>query len=304
MTPIEACTVTLANPIIASLEADHFTCLNYILTQELGTIGQALYLRIFFHLANIYDGRPRAGLQFSKRYEDICTEWLGGLTVLEHKLQIRRDQLGPHLAQLVRLSFLSGYALEKTLDRAFKLTFRPGRAFYQDYERYYQRRQQGQLQWEYHGDRANDHEPMKAAALFVEKNTGVAQGAVASVLSSDVKAARAIIDVIGYAEFPPFLQYSLAQAKHTKCDVQRLAGLKQYVPAYLRARDMRYAADQCDRELAAHRCQQEREAAFDEWTRKRAQVLFAQLPTPERVRQRTHYTFGSLPSYPVEHSYA
>jgi hypothetical protein len=95
--------------------------------QELGTIGQVLYLRIFFHLADIYDGRPRAGLQFSKRYEDICTEWLGGLTVLEHKLQILRDQLGPHLAQLVRLSFLSGYALEKTLDRAFKLTFRPGR---------------------------------------------------------------------------------------------------------------------------------------------------------------------------------
>ena len=51
--PIEMCTVTLARPIIASLQDGHFTCLNHALMQELGTIGQAFYMRLFFHFANL-----------------------------------------------------------------------------------------------------------------------------------------------------------------------------------------------------------------------------------------------------------
>jgi hypothetical protein len=46
--PIEACTITLADPIIASLRDEHFTCLNHGLMMRLGTIGQALYMRLFF----------------------------------------------------------------------------------------------------------------------------------------------------------------------------------------------------------------------------------------------------------------
>ena len=78
--PIEACTITLADPIVASLQDEHFTCLNHALMMSLGTIGQALYMRLFFHLANLYDGANSQRLIFQKRYDDICTEWLGGLT--------------------------------------------------------------------------------------------------------------------------------------------------------------------------------------------------------------------------------
>ena len=55
--PIEACTITLAEPIVRSLQNEHFTCLNDALMQQLGTIGQALYIRLFFHFANRFDGR-------------------------------------------------------------------------------------------------------------------------------------------------------------------------------------------------------------------------------------------------------
>ena len=55
--PIERCTVTLATPIIDSLRADHFSCYNYLFRQGLGTIGQALYMRLFFHFANLYEGQ-------------------------------------------------------------------------------------------------------------------------------------------------------------------------------------------------------------------------------------------------------
>ncbi len=57
--PIEACTVTLARPIMTSLQDGHFTCLNHGLMQQLGTIGQAFYMRLFFHFANLYDGHHR-----------------------------------------------------------------------------------------------------------------------------------------------------------------------------------------------------------------------------------------------------
>src|SRR6266851_1904947 len=135
--PIEACTITLAAPIITSLEDKHFTCLNHPLMQGLGTIGQALYMRLFFHFANLYDGRNGARLAFPKRYDDICTEWLGGLKVLQNKSKIIGEQLGQHLDQLVRVGFLASYGVEQARTReGFVITFRPGRAFFEDYDRF------------------------------------------------------------------------------------------------------------------------------------------------------------------------
>ena len=109
--PIEACTVTLARPIMASLQDGHFTCLNHGLMQQLGTIGQALFMRLFFHFANLYDGHHRSRLSFSKRYDDICAEWLGGLVVLKYPSKIEQEQLGPHLRQLVQAGFLASYKI-------------------------------------------------------------------------------------------------------------------------------------------------------------------------------------------------
>src|SRR2546429_4890178 len=109
--PIVACSVVLADPIIKSLNDKHFTCLNYALMQQLGTIGQALYMRLFFHFSNLYDGHHRKRLAFPKRYDDICTEWLGRLTIQKHPSLIERDQLGPHLRQLVQLCVLRSYII-------------------------------------------------------------------------------------------------------------------------------------------------------------------------------------------------
>src|SRR5262249_35200364 len=73
--------VALAEPILTSLRDSHFTCLNYSLMSELGTIGQALYMRLFFHFANLYGETGKSRISVTKRYDDICSEWLGGLTV-------------------------------------------------------------------------------------------------------------------------------------------------------------------------------------------------------------------------------
>src|ERR1700733_9083780 len=136
--PIEACTVTLARPIMASLQDGHFTCINHGLMQQLGTIGQALYMRLFFHFANLYDGHHRSRLIFAKRYDDICIEWLGSLAVLKYRSKIEQEQLGPHLRQLAKAGFLASYTITEAQGRAgFVITFRPGSAFFADYDRFY-----------------------------------------------------------------------------------------------------------------------------------------------------------------------
>ncbi len=100
---VEQCSVLLARPIIASLNDNHFVCLNHFLMARLGSIGQALYMRLFYHFANFYDGHHKDLLRFEKRYDDICAEWLGGLTLLRYRSDILKDQLGVHLKQLSRL---------------------------------------------------------------------------------------------------------------------------------------------------------------------------------------------------------
>src|SRR3984893_12347937 len=173
--------------IVASLQDEHFTCLNHGLMAGLGTIGQALYMRLFFHFANLHDGRNGEHLFFRKRYDDICTEWLGGLTILKHKSKIIGEQLGRHIDQLVAAGFLASYMVKKSENRdGFVIVFRPGMAFFEDYERFYRRRQQGELQWAFHDDRQQVSEPLKVAYLFTEKRTGHPANSIAFVPSKDV----------------------------------------------------------------------------------------------------------------------
>jgi hypothetical protein len=183
------------------LQDEHFTCLNHSLMMKLGTIGQALYMRLFFHFANRFDGRNTKQLSFTKRYDDICTEWLGGLTILGHKSKIIGEQLGVHLAQLMAAEFLTSFAIDQAKTReGFIVTFRPGAAFFQDYERFYRRRSQGQLQWEANDDRQQIGEPLKVAYLFVEKRTGHPAGSVAFVPTKDVETAKQFLATIGFDE--------------------------------------------------------------------------------------------------------
>jgi hypothetical protein len=224
--PIEACTITLAEPIIASLQDDHFTCLNHGLMTQLGTIGQALYMRCFFHFANLYDGRNGSRLSFQKRYDDLCGEWLGGLTVLRHRSKIIGEQLGTHLDQLVTEGVLASYAVAKSKNSDdFVVTFRPGETFFRDYDRFYRNRQQGGLQFEFHGEQRDISEPLRVAQLFVAKRTGQPAGQIASFPTKDVATARDILKVIPFAEVGDFINYALAEAKRTNFDVQSLGGI-------------------------------------------------------------------------------
>jgi len=278
--PIETCTVTLARPIIASLQDEHFTCLNHALMQQLGTIGQAFYMRLFFHFANLYDGHHRGRLSFPKRYDDICAEWLGGLTVLKYRSTIEREQLGPHLRQLVQLGFLASYHLNKAANgQGFVVTFRPGSIFEQDYERFYRQRQQADFQFDFHADQHSISEPLKVAYLFVQKRTGQTP---AGVSTKDKETAQQLLAIIPFDEIGAFIDYALVQAKRTDYEPQSLGGIRQYVPGYLQTREHRAAGKAAEAARLARERQDAARLAYDRFRRSRADELFDALPKGEQ----------------------
>jgi len=282
--PVESCTVTLARPIVASLQDGHFTCLNHALMQELGTIGQAIYMRLFFHFANLYDGHHKSRLSFPKRYDDICVEWLGGLTVHQYQSTIERDQMGPHLRQLVRAGFLASYAITKARSgEGLIITFRPGSVFFSDYDRFY-RRQGAAVVIDFHGDRQAVAEPLKVAYLFMEKRTGQPIKDVPYVSSKEVETARQLLAQVPFDEIPRFLDYALAQAQRTKYPVQALGGIRQYLPDYLQTRDRRTATAAAQiAYMAKEKATQER-MDYDRFRRAEADRLFASLSGREQAR--------------------
>jgi len=276
--PIEACTVSLAEPIVQSLQDEHFVCLNHILMQQLGTIGQALYMRLFFHFANLYT-RPAQHLVFQKRYEDICAEWLGGLTVHAHR-SVVEHQLGAHLHQLVSTGFLTTYNITKSkMDGALVVSFEPGPAFYDDYDRFYRRGSRGARHADINPDNRQIGEPLKLAYLFAEKRTGQRVSSVAFVNSKDVNTAKQILAEVTFKEAPAFLDFALAAARETNFDVQTLGGLRQYLARY-KARQIAEASEKRQK-VTSDKTEAER-LAYDHYRRQKAQALFQSLPKKEQ----------------------
>jgi len=282
--PIEACTVTLARPIMSSLQDGHFTCLNHGLMQQLGTIGQAFYMRLFFHFTNHYDGHHRKRVTFAKRYDDICVEWLGGLAVRPYQSIIERDQLGPHLRQLVKAEFLASYTITEAKGRnGFVITFRPGAAFFADYDRFYRNRERGSVQFHFHADRQQIAEPLKVAYLFIEKRDGHANAGIPYVPTKDVETAKHLLARVPFEHMPDFLDYALAEAKKTRFDVQTLGGLKQYLSRYEERRTQRVAAKVAHVRREAEDKATELRMAYDRFRRAEADRLFSTLPDKERA---------------------
>lgn len=277
--PIEACTVTLAEPIVQSLQDEHFVCLNHALMQKLGTIGQAMYMRLFFHFANLY-ARPTQHLVFQKRYEDICAQWLGGLTVRPYASLIERNQLGPHLRQLVATGFLSSYSIEPSKsDAGLVIGFVAGPAFYEDYDRFYRGRTNGSRPSLAAPNARGAGDPLKLAYLFAEKRTGQRVSSVAFVNSKDVSTAKQILAEITLEEAPAFLDFALAAARETHFDVQTLGGLRQYLARY----KARQAVVSVDRQAkVAHKREEDERLAYDRYRREQAIAVFRSLPTKER----------------------
>jgi len=282
--PIVACTIVIADPIIQSLNDKHFTCLNHALMQELSTIGGAFYMRLFYHFATHYDGHHLDRIVFKKRYDDICTEWLGGITVLKHRSKILGEQLGTHLDQLVSLGFLRSYALTPAESRdGFVLTFRPGDRFKADYQTFYTRRSPGEVRFTFHDENREMGDPHRVAYLFMEKRTGRKPDATAYVSSKDVETAKELLAHLSMAQIPDFLDYALAEAGKTRFDLQTLGGVRQYLNGYQQSRERRTATKTAAEARQSEQRQTQLRMDYDQYRRTEAQRLFEKLPPGEQT---------------------
>jgi hypothetical protein len=123
--------------------------------------------------------------------------------------------------------------------------------FFDDYHRFYRRRQEGRAQWDIGAERKEIGEPLKVAYLFAEKRTGPPVASIAFVPSKDVETAKQLLAELPADELPAFFDHALSEARKTDFDMQTLGGTKQYLPGYL-AHKKQHAAEKV--RDAARRC--------------------------------------------------
>jgi hypothetical protein len=136
---ISRCIVQLHSKIVASLNRRHVATFNLARLHSLDTIGLVLYKRIFFHFSNLmHESKHKGSLKFTKDYEAICKEWLGGLKPEKYKSLIISNQLGRHLNALRATGLISRTTIEANkAGDGFNVAFLPGSGFFEDYQAYY-----------------------------------------------------------------------------------------------------------------------------------------------------------------------
>ena len=282
--PITACTVVVADPIIQSLNDKHFTCLNHALMQELSSVATAFYLRLFYHFATHYDGKHLERVSFKKRYDDICLEWLGGLTVLKYRSDIVRDQIGSHLSQLVELGFLRSFDIAPAETRkGFVITFRPGARFLSDYNTFYARRFQGDFQFNFHEENRTIGDPHQVAYMFVEKRTGQKREGIPYVSTKDVQTAKDLLATIPIDQMSDFLDFALSEARKTRFDLQTLGGVRQYLNGYSEVLERRKAEVARTAAYQARQREENLRSDYNYYLRAAAAALFQSLPRHEQI---------------------
>jgi hypothetical protein len=166
------------------------------------------------------------------------------------------------------------------------LTFRPGRAFFEDYDRFYRHRSQSEFQFEFHDERREQIEPLKVAYLFLEKRDRRSLTDIPYVSSKDVDTARQILDAVSFDEVGKFIEFGLAQAQKTNFEVQTIGGLKQYLTAYKREKASGEARRAADDSRGADARNEALKAAYEQFLTKKADAILASLPPSEQVAVR------------------
>ena len=151
--------------------------------------------------------------------------------------------------------------------------------FFDDYDRFYRHRAQGELQWEFQTDQREIGEPLKFAYLFAEKRSGQPVASIAYVNTKDVETAKQLLAEITFQEAPAFLEFSLSEARKTHFDVQTLGGLRQYLAPF-KARLVTQTATK-QRQTIERRREDER-LAYDSYRRRQAAAIFEALALDDR----------------------
>lgn len=227
---ISACLVGVHPRIVESLNNRHYACLNWNRLMTLEPIGMALYKRLFYHFSNLYHPhRAKDDLRFEKDYEDVCSEWLGGLKPERYRSKILQTQLGRHFAALRATGIVRRIDIEKRAEgNGFKLVALPGGAFFEDYEEFYVRQNLPQLRFKQTAALRDIQQPIELVAhfhkllghehrTFDEKETAYASNLLERHNVEDIR---------------DLIEYAVRAAAETKFKMQLFGALKTYVPRW------------------------------------------------------------------------
>jgi hypothetical protein len=227
-------TIWLDPWLIKSINNHYTFCLNFARMEGLESISIALYKHLYFHFSNIYSVKQSKDFTFRKNYAEVCRTWLGGLKVIKHKSLILRDQLGRHFETLKKTRLIKSYTIEKNVEGdGFNLVFHPGSGFFEDYERFYLRRMQGELPFALAADENTIQKPQEIVLYFHQQLHGGADADVEFGFSEkETLFASSLLEKHSVEETKAFIDYGLAEARKTKFDIRSIGGLKKYYAPY------------------------------------------------------------------------
>ena len=227
---ISACMVSVHPRIVESLNNKHYACLNWSRLMTLEPIGMALYKRLFYHFSNLYNPRrSRDDLRFEKVYEDVCTEWLGGLKPEKYRSKILQTQLGRHFAALRETKIVRKIDIEKRADGSgLKLVALPGPAFFEDYQEFYIRQTHPQLRFKQAAALREIQQPMELVAYFHK----ILGHELRTFDDKETAFASSLLERYSVEDVRDLIEYAVRSAEQTKFQMQFLMAIKGYVPRW------------------------------------------------------------------------
>jgi hypothetical protein len=245
---LQQCVFKINSRIVRSLNQRHAFWINYQRIEGFEPITTALYKHLFYHFSNLFSQVRTPEFSFNKDYADLCTQWLGSLTVLKYKSKILKEQLGRHLQQLKECGLLDRFELAKRADGdGFAFVFHPGPGFFEDYQRFYGGGQPP-LPFAKAADEKNLHQPMRVVQYFYTKLYQTDELGDFILSDKEVEQAAKLLEKHPYEEVCGFIDYALAETPKTAYDVKTFAGIKQYYPGFLAHRKTLLQAEAQERQ--------------------------------------------------------
>ena len=216
-------------------------CMNHSRLADLDPIGKLLFKYLYFSLCRRFQKSKNENFRFVKSYENIVTDWLGGMAIRKYPKDIKR-QLSSRLDSIRDRKLISSWKLEKNKGGSgYNITFRPGRYFFNDYWNYYVAgywflqtcdATLGQ------GIRDPEVEAHELVTDFHSKRTGNdVDGAF--FYDKEIDLAKSILYRLSLDEAFDFNSYALEQAKRTDFNPKVYTACKHYFADFLSVKEER-----------------------------------------------------------------
>jgi hypothetical protein len=133
--------------------------------------------------------------------------------------------------------------IEKTADdTGFKMVFKPGKSFFYDYEHFYTKDGKTRfLQFQEAADRAHLKAPYTAVRFFYKHILKIDDTKLDEMVFSDkdIGIARQLIEQFGEDGCRDLIKFALEEAPKTNFQMQNIAAIKTYLPAWQADREQR-----------------------------------------------------------------